>query len=331
MFLDKNILLTLNIMIDSLLANINDTDDIDPHYGKLNNTNNDYLKLDVYNSKCVAPLHKYWFKLETSKIISINKNNTTMLKIVLSKTHNINLIKYITTLENKIFEHCKTLKEDIMIKKTFGKQKNYPPILNVKINSSTHIFNNDNKNVNEDYLHINDNISIYFELKNIWINTETKIFWLDLCALQIQTKKLIDLSHSLFDDTQKAIPRKDIHHAVTRRQPRPDDDKKNSDAKDDFKGSFPPKLGDILQQKSKLRSTEKYNTLPPKEERPLNKIVSTELLADKLGNLKTTHTKIPDETKQIVDDQDKTKSNTEKKIPKDKTSSKTKKKKNKNK
>lgn len=318
-------------MIDKLLTDISDTGNINPYYDKINNTNNDYVKMDVYNPKCIAPLHKYWFYLETSKIVSINKNKSTMLKVALSKTHNTDLIKYISMLESIIFEHCKTFKGDIIMKKTVGKPSKYPPLLNMKITSQSHIFNNNNMPINVDLLHENDDVSIYFELKNIWINTTTNIFWLDLCVLQIQTKQLIDLSRSLFG---KELPEKKMLYCSASV-----DDVKSSfvstekpttvDTKESFKGSFPPKLDDILHQRSKLRTTANKNSTQPKNETPLNKIVSNDTLVAQLSKLKTTKpkpeiehksTKSKSETdhKSTKSETDKSKTKTSNKKPKKK-------------
>lgn len=314
--------------IEKLLTDISDVNDINPHYDKINNMNNDYMKLDIYNSKCIAPLHKYWFYLETSKIISINKSKSTMFKIALSKTHNVDLIKYLSALEVNIFEHCKTLKDDITMKKTVGKPSKYPPILNIKVTSHSHIFNKNNMPVNVDLLRENDNISIYFELKNIWINTSTKIFWLDLCALQIQTKQLIDLTQPLFGEdaltkkiTRPSIGADDIKSSYSRTSKPP-----SRDTKESLTCSFPPKLDDILHQRSKLRTTSDKHTGLPKSDTPLNKVVSNESLAEQLSKLKTTKTKPETDQKSLKSETDKsgTKSSTNKK--KSKKNKKTKKK-----
>jgi len=298
-------------MINKFLADINNSDDIKPHYDEAINTGHSYTKINVYDPKCISPLHKYWFFLETSKIISVKKTKNTTVRLALSMDHNIKLIKFMSNLENAIFLHCQEdFKGDIILKKTIHKQKKFPPTLNIKIADDINIFNDAGNKINVNNIRENDNISIYFELKNIWIDMRSCDFWFNLCAIQIQKKQLINLTQSLFineHNEQLTAHATNVAHINTAqnttlhaRNNKPNISSHANNKSNNETSNFSLNLNDILNQRSKLKSAKK-NTDIDKTETPLNKFVSADALVAQLSKLKNSK-EIVDNNKEMAND-----------------------------
>ena len=178
------------------------TTDNNISYDNLEKYNGGFMKLNIYNPTIPIPMHKFWFFIENVKIIKITNN---IIEIALSDIYNKTLIDYINKIESKIQQYINDniVKKNIL-KNTIEKVNVSFPIMKIKINENSILYNENDELIEQHSLQQNNIVNIFIELNNIIINKNIYQSWLSFDIIQIKQNKLYDIKKSFF--IKKNIP-----------------------------------------------------------------------------------------------------------------------------
>lgn len=191
--------------MNNLFYNLNNSDN---NYFCIKNI--DYNKFNIYNITSNYPEHKFWFRINNTKIKrSLNNYNINNLNlfdsIILTNSH-IDFINFLDKFQKDVLEKTKINLNTMLIIEDFGYK-----FIKAKTNEFK-VFNQNNVEINDfkNYDYYEKNLDIVLELNEIMVNNfnEGWIFWKIIQAKEIKKINCFDIN--LFEETEQNKNKLDI-------------------------------------------------------------------------------------------------------------------------
>ena len=274
-------------MIQSLIVDYNKSSNINKiEYSRIEYVNTFIRKIKFYNPEVNEPLHNFWYFITNAKII---KNSANNISIVLSSNDN-KLIESINNLDEKINDIiCKNTSVS-NINSSIKKSINYPPIIELIIDSDSKFFNDENKIINCLDIRNNSKVQLYIELDSVILGT-TKCDkkWR---LIQLKQEKTLDIIN-MFDipiPVPPILPPAPVYHKIIQSSHKQEELPvlvKKEEKKEKVECVFlPPSKNDLLNMLGKLKKSNNTDDIKPiSKDINLNE-TSVDLL-NMLGKLKS--------------------------------------------
>ena len=162
------------------------------------NTNGVAQKINFYNPMIPEPLHKFWYYINTAKLLRKDKG---MMIITLSST-DINLIESLKNLDAKTDEILKNISSNNIsgnnIIPTIKLSDTFPPIIEIHVDSVSKCYNQENKICTYMEIMNGAKIQLYIEFDCVMIEAnKCEKKWR---VIQMKEHKPIDLTTNMFDN-----------------------------------------------------------------------------------------------------------------------------------
>jgi len=168
-------------------------------YSNIEYVNNFTKRIKFYNPMVNEPLHKFWYYIPNAKIIKKGPNN---ISIVTSSSEK-QLIESLNSLDETTNKIIRNIKGDYTIEPSIILNSNYPPMMNLIIDSESIIYNHNNEVSDITLIKPNSKIMTYIELDCVILGS--KEAFKKWRIIQMKEIKPMELGFNLFHQ-QNANP-----------------------------------------------------------------------------------------------------------------------------